>query len=56
MFLCYQADPRRQFIPIQRRIAGADGLSEYISTVGSAIFACPPGAEPGGYVGQTLVG
>ena len=56
MFLCYQRDPRRQFIPIQRRIAGRDGLSLYLRHVGSAIFACPPGARPGGYVGETLLG
>jgi len=56
MFLCYQRDPRRQFIPIQRRIAGRDGLSLYLRHIGSAIFACPPGARPGGYVGETLLG
>jgi deferrochelatase/peroxidase EfeB len=56
MFLCYQRDPRHQFIPIQRRIAGVDGLSEYIDHVGSAIFACPPGAKHGGYVGEGLLG
>jgi deferrochelatase/peroxidase EfeB len=56
MFLCYQADPRRQFIPIQRRIAGHDALSLYLRHVGSAIFACPPGAKPGGYVGESLLG
>jgi deferrochelatase/peroxidase EfeB len=56
MFLCYQADPRRQFIPIQRRIAGHDALSLYLRPVGSAIFACPPGAKPGGYVGESLLG
>jgi deferrochelatase/peroxidase EfeB len=56
MFLCYQRDPRRQFIPIQRRIAGIDALSLYLTHVGSAIFACPPGASPGGYVGEHLLG
>jgi deferrochelatase/peroxidase EfeB len=56
MFLCFQADPRRQFIPIQRRIAGHDALSLYLRHVGSAIFACPPGAKPGGYVGESLLG
>jgi deferrochelatase/peroxidase EfeB len=56
MFLCYQADPRRQFIPIQQRIAGRDALSVYLTHIGSAIFACPPGARRGGYLGQELVG
>jgi deferrochelatase/peroxidase EfeB len=56
MFLCYQADPRRQFIPIQQRIAGRDALSVYLTHIGSAVFACPPGARAGGFVGQGLVG
>jgi deferrochelatase/peroxidase EfeB len=56
LFICYQRDPRRQFIPIQRRLAASDALNAHIQHVGSAIFACPPGAQPGGYVGQTLLG
>jgi len=56
MFLCYQRDPRRQFIPIQHRIAGVDALSVYIKHVGSAVFACPPGASPGAFVGEHLLG
>lgn len=55
MFICYQSDPRRQFIPIQRRIAGVDALGLYLTHIGSAIFACPPGAKHGGFVGQELV-
>jgi len=56
LFLCYQRDPRAQFIPIQRRLASGDALNAFVQHVGSAIFACPPGAHPGGYVGQTLLG
>jgi deferrochelatase/peroxidase EfeB len=56
LFICYQRDPRKQFIPIQRRLAQADALSAHIEHVGSAIFACPPGANPGEYVGQSLLG
>jgi deferrochelatase/peroxidase EfeB len=54
MFICFQRDPRRQFIPIQRRLAGTDALNRHIEHVGSAIFACPPGARRGGFVGQGL--
>ena len=54
VFVCYQRDPRRQFISIQRRLASHDHLSEYIFHTGSGIFAIPPGIEPGGYVGQRL--
>jgi deferrochelatase/peroxidase EfeB len=56
MFLCYQSDPRRQFIAIQRRLAASDALSTFITHIGSAIFACPPGARKGEYVGQGLLG
>lgn len=52
-FICFQRDPRKQFIPIQRRLAN-DALSAHVEPVGSAIFACPPGAQPGGYVGAGL--
>ena len=54
LFICYQRDPRRQFIPIQRRLAGRELLAQHTQHVGSAIFACPPGARPGGYVGAGL--
>jgi deferrochelatase/peroxidase EfeB len=54
LFICYQRDPRRQFIPIQRRLAAADALNQHIEHVGSAIFACPPGVRPGGFVGEGL--
>jgi deferrochelatase/peroxidase EfeB len=53
---CYQRDPRRQFIPIQRQLAALDSLNQFISHIGSAIFACPPGGAPGAYVGEGLLG
>jgi deferrochelatase/peroxidase EfeB len=56
MFLCYQSDPRHQFIPIQRTLASHDALNEFTRHIGSSIFACPPGARQGGYVGETLLG
>ena len=40
---------------MQRALA-TDLLNAFIRTVGSAVFAVPPGASPGGYVGETLVG
>jgi deferrochelatase/peroxidase EfeB len=55
-FICFQRDPRRQFVPIQRRLGSSDALNEYIKHVGSAVFAVPPGARKGGYVGETLLG
>jgi deferrochelatase/peroxidase EfeB len=56
LFICYQRDPRRQFIPIQRQLAALDSLNQFISHIGSAIFACPPGGAPGAYVGEGLLG
>jgi deferrochelatase/peroxidase EfeB len=55
-FICFQRDPQRQFVPIQRRLGSNDALNEYIKHVGSAVFAVPPGAREGGYVGETLLG
>ncbi len=55
-FICFQRDPRRQFVAIQRRLGSSDALGEYIKHVGSAVFAVPPGARNGGYVGETLLG
>jgi deferrochelatase/peroxidase EfeB len=55
LFICYQRDPQSQFIPIQRRLS-RDALNKFTTHVGSAIFACPPGARAGGYVGEGLLG
>jgi deferrochelatase/peroxidase EfeB len=54
-FICFQRDPEKQFVPIQRRLGQIDALNEYIKHVGSALFAVPPGAQPGGYVGEGLL-
>ena len=56
LFICFQRDPRRQFIPMQARLALNDLLNEQTEHIGSAIFACPPGAAAGGFVGQGLFG
>jgi deferrochelatase/peroxidase EfeB len=53
-FVCFQRDPRKQFVPMQRRLGANDALNEYISHTGSAVFALPPGAREGGYVGKGL--
>jgi deferrochelatase/peroxidase EfeB len=55
-FLAYQRDPEKQFVQIQRSLAGSqnDLLNEYIVHVGSGLFACPPGVGPTGYWGEGL--
>ncbi|MFW6639367.1 Dyp-type peroxidase [Nocardiopsis algeriensis] len=55
LFASYQADPLRQFVPIQERLDELDLLNEWVTAVGSAVFAVPPGCEEGGYVGQGLL-
>ena len=52
-FIAYQRDPRSGFIPVQERLR-TDALNEYIRHNGTAMFACPPGVDAGGYVGETL--
>ncbi len=54
-FICFQRDPGRQFVAIQRRLGTNDKLNEYIKHTGSAVFAVPPGVRPGGYVGEGLL-
>lgn len=54
LFTAYQADPVRTYIPVQRRLAEQDALNTWTIPIGSAVFALPPGAPEGGYVGQTL--
>jgi deferrochelatase/peroxidase EfeB len=53
-FTCFQRDPARQFVSIQRHLAGGDALSEFIRHEGSAVFAIPPGVQQGGSIGDTL--
>ena len=56
-FIAYQRDPEKQFVQIQRSLAGLqrDLLNEYIVHVGSGLFACPPGVTKGGYWGEKLL-
>ncbi|MDR7087703.1 deferrochelatase/peroxidase EfeB [Aeromicrobium panaciterrae] len=55
-FIAYQRDPEKQFVQIQRNLAGKlnDVLNEYIVHVGSGLFACPPGVTTEGYWGEKL--
>jgi len=55
-FMAYQREPHRQFVPVQRQLAGKDLLNEYIRHVSSGLFACPPGVRgPEDYWGRALV-
>jgi deferrochelatase/peroxidase EfeB len=53
-FISFQRDPRRQFVPVQQRLSESDALSRHLLHTSSAVFACPPGCKPGGFVGEGL--
>ena len=54
-FIAFQQDPRRQFVPIQRRLGASDLLNEYIRHTGSGLWAIPPGLSgPGDWFGRAL--
>jgi deferrochelatase/peroxidase EfeB len=53
-FIAFQRSPALQFIPLQRRLSASDALSRHTLHTSSAIFACPPGPRPGGFVGEEL--
>lgn len=52
-FISFQRDPA-QFVAVQESLARNDLLNEYLRHVGSGIFAVPPGAASGSYVGAPL--
>ncbi len=56
LFLAFVRDPARQFVPVQRRLARHDPLGRFARHTASAVFAVPPGARPGGFVGDGLLG
>ncbi|MEU0249187.1 iron uptake transporter deferrochelatase/peroxidase subunit [Streptomyces sp. NPDC006235] len=55
LFICWQADPLRGFVPVQRKLDRGDALSQFIRHESSALFAVPGGAAEGEYVGQKLL-
>ncbi|MGW1303807.1 iron uptake transporter deferrochelatase/peroxidase subunit [Streptomyces sp. NPDC002514] len=55
LFVCWQADPLRGFVPVQRKLDRGDALSKFIRHEASGLFAVPGGAAEGEYVGQRLL-
>ncbi|MFI9113302.1 iron uptake transporter deferrochelatase/peroxidase subunit [Streptomyces venezuelae] len=55
LFICWQADPLRGFVPVQRKLDRGDALSEFIRHESSGLFAVPGGPAEGEYVGQRLL-
>lgn len=54
LFISFQRDLFKQFVPLQQKLAKNDRLNEYILHVGSAVFACFPGTSKNGYIGEVL--
>ncbi|MEA2167102.1 MAG: deferrochelatase/peroxidase EfeB, partial [Solirubrobacteraceae bacterium] len=54
VFLAYGRDPWRQFVPVQRRLQEHDALARFTTHIGSALFAIPPGATAGSFIGAPL--
>ncbi|MFB7411800.1 iron uptake transporter deferrochelatase/peroxidase subunit [Streptomyces sp. NPDC056202] len=55
LFVCWQADPLRGFVPVQRKLDRGDALSAFIRHEASGLFAVPGGPAEGEYVGQRLL-
>ena len=54
LFVCYQRDPRTDFIKIFDKMARFDMLSQFVTHTGGGLFACPRGMAQGEFVGQRL--
>ncbi|HEX7933481.1 MAG TPA: iron uptake transporter deferrochelatase/peroxidase subunit, partial [Paraburkholderia sp.] len=54
IFIAHQSDPRTGFIPINEKLARFDMMNQFTTHVGSAVFAVPPGAREGSYIGAGL--
>jgi deferrochelatase/peroxidase EfeB len=56
LFLAYQKDPRRAFVPIFSRLALTDALNQFTTHTASAVFAVPPGSTGSGdWIGRPLL-
>jgi deferrochelatase/peroxidase EfeB len=52
-FIGFMKDPK-QFITLQEKLGRSDQLNEYISHIGSALFAVPPAPQQGNYLASAL--
>jgi dye decolorizing peroxidase len=55
LFAAYQRDIDVQFLPILRRLAQADAMNRWLTTIGSAVYVIPPGVQAGQYLGAQLL-
>ncbi len=55
LFAAYQRDIDVQFLPVLRRLADADAMNRWLTTIGSAVYVIPPGVQAGQYLGSQLL-
>ncbi|MFZ0531099.1 MAG: iron uptake transporter deferrochelatase/peroxidase subunit, partial [Propionicimonas sp.] len=55
-FIAFVTDPSTHYVPMQTAMASNDLLSEYLQHIGSGLWAVPPGAREGEFIGQALFG
>lgn len=53
LFLSFQKDPD-SFVKVQTNLGAQDKMNEYVTHVGSGLFACFGGVKKGEYLGQKL--
>jgi deferrochelatase/peroxidase EfeB len=53
-FIAYQRDPRTGFIKIFDKVAKLDMMNQFVTHVGSGLFACPRGVAKSEFIGQGL--
>ena len=53
LFIAFQKDPD-SFVKIQTNLGAVDKMNEYVTHIGSGLFACFGGVKEGGYIGQDL--
>ncbi|MFI8657940.1 iron uptake transporter deferrochelatase/peroxidase subunit [Priestia megaterium] len=54
IFISFQKNPEKQILPMLKVLGNQDALNEYISHIGSAMFACPKGVSQGSYIGKDI--
>lgn len=53
LFIAFQKNPD-SFVKIQTNLGADDKMNEYVTHIGSGLFACFGGVKEGGYIGQDL--
>lgn len=54
MFVAFQQSVAENFTPVLQALGRSDALNEYISHIGTGIYAVPPGVSSSGFIGDGL--